>query len=62
MATKKQILTEIDKKQENIAVFCKISYFDKKLGRNVYFGEIIEVGEKRAKELEGKGLVTIFLE
>lgn len=55
MATKK---IETEKKEAGVLVKCLESYLDKKLNRNVYYGEIIEVGEKRADELAEKGLVV----
>lgn len=59
MATKKKIETE--KKEETlVTVYIVESYFDKKLTRNVYKGENIEVDEKRAAELVGKGIAKQF--
>jgi len=56
MAEKKQIKTE--KEQETLVkVYCKLAYYDKKLGRNVYFGETVEVTEDRAELLVSKGFV-----
>ena len=73
MATKKKIATEQKEKEGKITVHAKPavklvearvkeSYFDKQEKKNVYYGQIIFVSEKRAKELECKGLVTILLE
>ena len=59
MATKKKIETE--KKEDTlVTIYIVESYFDKNLTRNVYKGENIEVDEKRAAELVGKGLAKQF--
>lgn len=36
------------------------AYYDIKLERNVYYGEILSVSEERAKEIKEKGLVLIL--
>lgn len=46
-------------KHKLVEAFCKAAYYDVQLERNVYYGEIVAMSEERAKELEGKGLVTI---
>ena len=59
MATKKKIETE--KKEETlVTVYIVESDFDKQLTRNVYKGANLEVDEKRAAELVGKGIAKQF--
>lgn len=59
MATKKKIETE-KTEAALVTIYIVESYFDKKLSRNVYRGENIDVDEKRAAELVGKGLAKQF--
>ena len=58
MATKK---IETEKKEDTlVTIYIVESHFDKNLTRNVYKGENIEVDEKRAAELIGKGIAKQF--
>ena len=71
MSTKKKKAEEAVKEEPKVTVLanpevklvdavCKAPYFDKQLKKNVYFGEIISISEKRAKELAAKRLVVIL--
>lgn len=39
-----------------VKVYIKVSYYDLKLKKNIYYGTTLEVTEERAEELVSKGI------
>lgn len=62
---KKKILTEKPEEavetlevveEALVKVYIKVSYYDLKLKKNIYYGTTLEVTEERAAELVSKGI------
>ena len=55
-----KVTVKAPKEEHLVEVRVIVAYYDTQLERNVYYGEILFLSEKRAEELKEKGYVVIL--